>query len=397
MQEPITSSKGTKPIRVLTVSKPYVSQAYRSKLLTWAASGRFVVGLVCPNQWGSLPYEGEPEVGIQTWRLPLVFNGRNHFHFYRGLEEVVRTFRPDILNIEEEHYSLVTWQCFRLALKYHAKPLFYTWQNIDKNYPAPFSWLEQYVFRHAAAAIGGNSESLAIIQRKGFKGPTAEIIQMGVDLARFTPKDWSETYKRTLRLALGLRPDSFWVGFFGRLVPEKGLPVLLQALETIKKSSSVDIQVLMAGSGPERDSLLSLAGKLGIADFIVWKDQVKSTDVPELLQAMDVLCLPSLTILGWKEQFGRILAEAMAAGTITAGSSSGEIPTVISDVGLVTPEGDSKTLAAALIEIAGDAGARTHLRERARARVLENYSNDIIADKFAKLFEKVAGMDKLLG
>ena len=147
----------------------------------------------------------------------------------------------------------------------------------------------------------------------------------------------------------------------------------------------------MVGSGPERDALHLLAAKIGIANLIVWKDQVKSTEVPELLQAMDVLCLPSLTMPGWKEQFGRILAEAMAAGTITAGSSSGEIPKVISDVGLVTPEGDSAALAEALIKLAGDATLRTQLRERARTRVLENYSRDVVAEKFATLFENVAG------
>ena len=69
-----------------------------------------------------------------------------------------------------------------------------------------------------------------------------------------------------------------------------------------------------------------------------------STEVPAVLRALDVLVLPSLTTPSWKEQFGRVLQEAMACAIPVVGSDSGEIPHVIGDAGLVTPEGDAAAL-----------------------------------------------------
>lgn len=383
----------SRKLKVLTISKPYVAKAYRKKLADLASDGRFEIGLVCPLQWADQRYEGDPEAGVKTWKLPISFNGKNHFHFYLGLDEVFREFRPDIVNVEEEHYSFVTWQCFRLAAKHNAKPIFYTWQNIDKNYPPPFSWMESHVFKHSAAAVGGNSESIDILRRKGFRGKAVEIVQMGVDMERFTPPDYSDSYKRSLRKDLGLQPESFWLSFFGRIVPEKGLDILLRAVAELKKSETVDLRLLIVGAGPELSKLQELARGLNIGDCVMWKAQVASTNVPKLLQAMDVLCLPSLTRPNWKEQYGRILAEAMASGTVTVGSSSGEIPKVIGGVGMVAAEGDPNAWAGAIRKLLREPTYWKELQNLGLQRVNERYSDKVVAEKFGSLFADVASAE----
>ncbi len=375
-------------IRVLTISKPYVAKAYRKKLVDLAADGRFEIGLVCPLQWANQRYEGEPEAKVKTWRLPISFNGQNHLHFYLGLEDVFREFRPDIVNVEEEHYSLVTWQCFRLAKKYGAKPIFYTWQNISKKYPPPFSWIEQYIFRNAAAGIAGNSEAIDILHDKGFKGPCHEIVQMGVDMSQFTPGDFRDSYKRNLRDRLGLKREAFWVSFFGRLVPEKGLDVLLSAVTELKLEGT-NICLLIAGDGPERERIQKFIQENKLHDIVTMKSQIPSTQVAQWLQAMDVLCLPSLTKANWKEQYGRILAEAMAAGTVVVGSSSGEIPKVIGKAGLVTQEGDAHALKGALRKLIQGPTHWKELQQLARSRVEERFSDQVVAEKFADVFASV--------
>ena len=85
--------------------------------------------------------------------------------------------------------------------------------------------------------------------------------------------------------------------------------------------------------------------------------QVPSTEIPRLLNELDVLVLPSLTRRNWKEQFGRILIEAMACEVPVVGSSSGEIPHLIADAGLVFPEGDVEALRDALCKLMQDARA----------------------------------------
>lgn len=372
-------------LRVLTISKPYVAKAYRKKLADLVADGRFEIGLVCPLQWDRQRYEGDPEPGMKTWRLPISFNGKNHFHFYLGLEDVFREFKPDIVNVEEEHYSLVTYQCFRLAKKYGAKPLFYTWQNIAKSYPPPFSWIERYIFRNAAAAVAGNSEAIEILRGKGYNGPCHEVVQMGVDLSRFTPPDFGDPYKRKLRDQHQLTRESFWIGFFGRLVPEKGIDVMIKALGELRHDG-LDVRALIVGDGPERLQLESLVLQHDLTDRVVFKANVPSTEVPAWLQSIDVLCLPSLTRTNWKEQYGRILAEAMAAGTVVAGSSSGEIPKVIAGAGLVTPEGDVQALKGALRKLIQEPTRWRELQQKGIARVNAEYSDVVVAKRFADIF-----------
>jgi quercetin dioxygenase-like cupin family protein len=97
--------------------------------------------------------------------------------------------------------------------------------------------------------------------------------------------------------------------------------------------------------------------------------------VPSRLAQLDALVLPSLTRPNWKEQFGRVLVEAMACGVPVVGSDSGEIPRVIGQAGLSFPEGDAGALRASLAELMGSERRRAELGARGRIRVLEFISD----------------------
>jgi glycosyltransferase involved in cell wall biosynthesis len=89
--------------------------------------------------------------------------------------------------------------------------------------------------------------------------------------------------------------------------------------------------------------------------------------------------LPSLTRRNWKEQFGRVLVEAMACGVPVIGSDSGAIPEVIGEAGLIVPEGDIQALADALRAIMWDVGVQRKLGKMGRERVLERFTQKEIA------------------
>lgn len=371
-------------MRVLTISKPYVAAAYRRKLILLQQRG-FDVGLICPEAWAGQVFEESPDdSAIWLRRLPIMLDGKNHFHWYRGLAAAVAAFKPDILNVEEEHYSLVTYQCFRLAARHGARPLFYTWQNIFKKYPPPFSWIERRVFAEAAAGVCGNDEAKAVLHAKGFKGPTPEIPQMGVTLELFQPDDGADLARAQRRTAVGLHGDGLWVGFFGRLVPEKGLTYLLEAI-----AQCPGTRLLIVGSGPERSQLETRVATLGLNDRVRFLGSIRSEDVAAYLKAVDVLCLPSLTRPNWKEQFGRVLIEAMAAEAIVVGSSSGEIPRVIGDAGMIFAEGNAKALADCLGALATSPTRRAAFRTKGAERVRRLYTNEVVADRLAELFTAV--------
>jgi glycosyltransferase involved in cell wall biosynthesis len=120
--------------------------------------------------------------------------------------------------------------------------------------------------------------------------------------------------------------------------------------------------------------------------------------MPGLLKSFDVLVLPSVTIVPLhREQFGRVLIEAMAAGVPVVGSSSGAIPEVIGDAGLVVPERDATALAQAIDRVLAEPGLRETLVQRGHERVKRHFAWPVVADQTVDLFrEAVAHRQRAL-
>jgi glycosyltransferase involved in cell wall biosynthesis len=118
--------------------------------------------------------------------------------------------------------------------------------------------------------------------------------------------------------------------------------------------------------------------------------QVPSTEAPNYYRRMDVLVLPSLTRPNWVEQFGRVLIEAMACGVAVVGSSSGEIPWVVGDAGVIFPEGDAEALRGVLAGLLADGDRRGELARRGRERVLAQFTQAQIAAATAAVYREMA-------
>jgi glycosyltransferase involved in cell wall biosynthesis len=373
--------------RILTISKPYVCGPYRKKLTLLAEDPRFEVGLVCPEEWGSQKFE-EPtkEVSSKLWikSVPTYFSNKNHFHMYKNLLKVVEEFKPDILNVEEEDYSLVTWQGFRIAKKVNAIPTFYAWQNIFKNYPPPFKNIEQYVYRNAAASMGGSDEAGVVLKQKGYKGSFETIPQVGIDMSKFSLSGDVDSEKSRYKSEIGIDPDKFTIFYAGRVVMEKGVQTLIEACANLKDKP---IQLVVVGSGPYQAELKKLANEKLPENMAIFIDHVTASDVHKYIKSADLMCLCSLTRPNWKEQGPvRIITESMSAQTNVIVSSSGPLPEVVGDAGLVFPEGNSKELTARIEEFLHSKEKRDEFRKRALTRVEENYSAEAVAAKCAKLF-----------
>jgi glycosyltransferase involved in cell wall biosynthesis len=118
--------------------------------------------------------------------------------------------------------------------------------------------------------------------------------------------------------------------------------------------------------------------------------KVPSTGIFYAYRRMDVLVLPSRTTHKWKEQFGRVLVEAMASSTPVIGSDSGEIPNVIGDAGLVYPEGDARALAHEITRIRKDEDLHHELVAKGLERVRNYYTWTRIAEMLEHLIREVA-------
>ncbi|RIK16568.1 MAG: hypothetical protein DCC52_17565 [Chloroflexi bacterium] len=170
--------------------------------------------------------------------------------------------------------------------------------------------------------------------------------------------------------------DEFVIGYAGRLVAEKGVDVLLRAAAQLPGAWRLRI----IGSGPAQASLAASARALQIASRVEFSSWTDSAAMPRWYNSLDVLALPSLTRPNWKEQFGRVLTEAMACGVPVIGAASGEIPYVIGDAGIVVPEHDADALARALSELMRAPTRRQQLAQAGRARALEKFSEQKIVD-----------------
>ena len=359
-------------MKVLALSHSAVVGAYREKFRRLAARKGWDLHLALPHAWP----EGGKDVAapasrregrLQVHRLRGRLRGRVGFATLAGLAALARELQPDLIYAEEDPFSLGAYQALRAARSVAAPLVFYTWENMDRRYKPPLNWVRAKLLRDAAGAVAGNREGALLLRGWGFEKPLLTQPQYGIDTTHFKPAKKAK------------RP--FTLGYFGRLVPEKGVDLLLRAAHLAKLS------VRIGGQGPQEQALRLQCDALGVDarfdGFVEFEQRAK------FYAGIDALVLPSRTQKDWKEQFGRVLAEAMACGVPCIGSDSGAIPEVIGDAGLVFKEGDAKALAACASRLANDAHLRVRLAKASRQRALKYFEEKVLVQALGAFLETV--------
>ena len=364
-------------IRVLHIAR-YRAPSMERKLERMAAQPGFSFWLIRPAVWQD--EYGRKEVnyavpGCRMIRVPLLGRTNDpHRALYRTRTFGLRAARPHIIHAEEEPDSLAALQIVlaRKLFAPQAKLILHTWQNVNR----PKRWhvrlVTQISLREADAVLCANSEAIQVLREMGYGRPAEVIPPIGVDTRVFRP------------LERRLDPTTFRVAYAGRFVPEKGLDTLLEAVARLGSG----VEVWLIGDGPQRSALQSLAQGLGIGDRVHWIPPVSPEQMPELLAQVNVVVLPSRTTPVWKEQFGRILVEAMACGMPVVGSDSGAIPEVIGDAGLIFPEGDAEALAACLDRLRRSPSLQAELAARGLMQV-QLYDQGTVADLTIAFYQRI--------
>ncbi|PZW25437.1 glycosyltransferase involved in cell wall biosynthesis [Thermosporothrix hazakensis] len=358
-------------MRVLMISKALIAGTSQRKLEELAKCPDVELTLATPPYWKA--DDGSKQVleklylsGYRMIVTPMALNGHFHIHFYPKLGEIFREVQPDIVHIDEEPYNLATYQAMRLSRKYRARALFFAYQNLYRAYPQPFRYFEQYNYTHTTTAIAGNQDAADVLRRKGYRKSVHVIPQFGFD---------TDIFKRTVPLQPPAPERPFVIGYVGRLVEQKGISTLVDALALLPERC----RVVLIGFGPMKEVLTEQARRLGVSDRLTFKASVPTREIPAELQKLDVLVLPSLTRPNWAEQFGRVLAEAMSCEVPVVGSDSAEIPYVIGDAGLIFPEGNAQELANRLRQLLDNPDLYLELARKGRQRVLTHYTQEQIA------------------
>ncbi|MBJ7471696.1 MAG: glycosyltransferase family 4 protein, partial [Solirubrobacteraceae bacterium] len=146
----------------------------------------------------------------------------------------------------------------------------------------------------------------------------------------------------------------------GRLVWEKGHQDLLRALALLQRRGVTNWRLVIVGVGPELEKLQGHAADLGIAGRVEFKGWMPYDELPTAYAQASCLVLASLGMRQWEEQFGMVLAEAMAAHVPVLAASSGAIPEVVGEDGTLFAPGDWQQLAQLLADgpLAGEPGTR---------------------------------------
>ena len=197
--------------------------------------------------------------------------------------------------------------------------------------------------------------------------------RLGVDVFRYHPTDdypvnadtSSEQSKEPLRMLC-----------VGRLTPEKGQPLLLDALARVRHRG-LDVRLTMVGSGPAEAELVRRTEDLGLDGVVEFTGSVGQDRLPDLYRAHDLFVLPS-----FQEGLPVVLMEAMATGIPVVTTSIAGIPELVVDGvhGRLVPAGEVDDLADAIAEIAKDPVRRVEMGQAARAQVSRLHHPDVTAD-----------------
>lgn len=368
-------------LRVLFISHAYVVGVNQGKLKAIADTGEVEVALLAPSNWQAQEWNRlikleTPFPEIKTYSAPVWFSGRVGAHVYNPwkIRQVINDFEPDVIQLEEEIFSLCALEVAFWAKRYKIPLVVFGWENQLRSLPLFRRWVRNFVMERTDLYLAGNQDGAEVMRHWNYQGQMEVMPQMGVDTELFAPPE-------------NKKSDSVNIGFLGRLAPEKGLDILFTAVSQLK---DLDFQVTLCGSGESETDLRQQADKQQISDRLIWRGAVPHELAPVELSKFDVLVLPSRSIATWKEQFGHVIIEAMAMGIPVIGSSCGEIPHVIARKELVFPEGNPEALAQILQRAVGDVNWREEMGNYGIERVAQFYSHKRIARRLIARWQKLA-------
>jgi len=220
---------------------------------------------------------------------------------------------------------------------------------------ALFCRAERIACAGARRVISVSATDLTDLERRRFITPgQGRHLPNAVDLARFTPGD-----RRAARARLGIPEEAFVVGTVSRLVPQKTVGDLVEAVARLPQ-----VTLVVAGDGPDRASVEKRIRTLGVGHRV--RLLGARDDVPELLPAFELFALSSR----WEGEPIALL-EAMAAGLPCVATATGGAREVLDEgeIGVLVPVGDAAAMASAIESLRTDPERRARLALAGRARV----------------------------
>lgn len=377
-------------MKILVISHAAVQKGYQKKFVEIAKYPNIEITILLPEYWiENYRYVKtyiESKANIQYVIGKSVWKGfGSRYFFITKLWMLVKNIKPDIIHIEQEPWSLAALQIvlYRNLISPKSKIIFRTSRsfNVKLKFPFLLKIIEKYVYKYSEFAFPLNLDAVKFLRLRGYK-KGLQVCPNGVDTDIFYPK----IFKKHIKLPI--EKNKFNIGYIGRFIEAKGIKYLIEAVSNIKK----DCKLILIGDGPNKKELKRQANYYKIEDRIKFVETIKLEEVPEYLNCLDVLVLPSYKTDEWEEFFGRVLVEAMACKVPVIGSDSGEIPNVIKDAGLIFPSHNSTELKKCILKVISNEEVRKEMVEKGYTRVQENYSWKAIAKLTVEVYYKLQNL-----
>jgi len=262
------------------------------------------------------------------------------FKFFQ-LFKAIKKAQPDIIHVIDEFssfYLAQTLLCRDILYARKVPVLAYAAQNMSlelfKSPPFVLEFslrffkrilrkiLHPLIFFYHKKRLDGftgtNKQALENIKALGVNIPN-DLIYWGLDFDIFHFQD-----RNSAREKIGLAKDIKLIGYFGRIVKEKGLDKLVEALSQLN-----DYHLMIIGNGKYEQELNKKIDSLGIRNKVYQYNTISHNKLPDYYSCLDVFVLPTQTTPDCLEQYGRVLVEAMACQAAIVGSSSGAIPKLL--------------------------------------------------------------------
>ena len=289
-----------------------------------------------------------------------------------GLETALQD--ADIIHAADTHH-LFSWQAARASARYGKRLVLTVWENIpfQDERRAVYRFLRKTVVESTDLFLPVSERGKAMLILQGIPPERIVVLPPAVDIEKFAPRPKDPGYLARLRLA----PDDIIVLFVGRFHRSKGIRYLLMALGLLEKDRDMrghSYKVLLVGTGEQKREVHRLILSLGLKARVRVLGETAHMAIPQLYDSADIVVAPSIPTDEWQEQFGLVLAEAMASGKAVVTTWSGAIPEVVGEAAILVPPADFLALSDALRRLIIHAELRAEYGERGRKRAEETFN-----------------------
>jgi glycosyltransferase involved in cell wall biosynthesis len=276
----------------------------------------------------------------------------------RSFRRLLSDLRPAILHVEEEPGTQPAFVAVNEALKLEIPSVIFSWNSLPRKRGFFEDRRYKRTLSEVSGVIGGNRLAEQLLAEAAPDVPAMSLPQQGI-----------------VPPAVMRRPtdEALAIAAVGRLVPERGIDRLLRACGQLMGPWSL----VVAGTGPEQESLEELAARLGLASRIRWLGAIGRGEIAELWDDMDVIVAPSRSTPTWVERHSTVVIEAMAHGVAAVVSAEGALPEIVGDAGVVAASDEE--LLIALQELVMNQPRRATLGQASRKRVLDRFVDSAIA------------------